>query len=84
MQWIGILLACLAMESALIAATLVAAVIFSAQLATSSRLLAVVGEPKLWRQTDAIHRRPHWYAAFGSAAFGIASIVGAFLLWTLS
>jgi hypothetical protein len=68
----------------LVAATMLATTIFAVQLVTSWRLLAVIGEPKLWQESDATHRMPHWYAAFGSAAFGVASVVGAFLLWTLS
>ena len=68
----------------LLGATMLASAIFAVQLVTAWRLLAIIGEPNLWLETDATHRRPHWLAAFGSAAFGIASVVGAYLLWMLS
>ncbi|PHQ78315.1 MAG: hypothetical protein COB69_10240 [Phycisphaera sp.] len=72
------------MTSALIPATLAVTAIFLAQLVTSWRLFTIVGDPNSWQNLDLARRKPHWYAAFGSLAFGATSVIGAFLLWTLS
>ncbi|GAB5497645.1 MAG: hypothetical protein Phyf2KO_27250 [Phycisphaerales bacterium] len=84
MHWLAMLMACVAIPSSLVLGTMLLSIVFTAQIATSWRYLAVAGNYRAWQSLDATKRRPHWQAAFGSLAFGTAASVGAFLLWMLN
>ena len=81
-HWITIAILCFALNPVIAALVLPAA--FIAQLATTWKLLPHAIEPESFTRLDALRRKPHWHAALGSLALGLAGAVGAFLYWTLS
>lgn len=84
LHWLAMILACIAIPSSLALGTLLLVTTFFVQIVTCWRYLVVADNPRAWQSLDAIKRRPHWQAAFGSLAFGVAASIGAFLLWMLN